>query len=82
LRRFAAAPERPASSWKEARLSRRAAFSQADINRAMKAAAKVGYRVEIEGGVIRLLPAHGATALPSPDSDSGEAAWDKALGLQ
>lgn len=57
-------------------MTRRAAFSQAEINRALKAAKAHGYRVAIEGDRMEFLPGEGGAGLPSADSDK---AWDKAL---
>ena len=61
-------------------MSQRAVIRQADLNRAMKAAAKAGYEVRIEGATIRLLPIRGAEALPSPDQADSD--WDRKLGLR
>lgn len=61
-------------------MSRPALIPQAEINRAVKAAAKVGYQVVIEGGLIRLLPMDGNAPLPS--AEQAEDAWDKALGTR
>lgn len=61
-------------------MTRRAPFSQAELDRAARAAAKAGLELRIVGNIMRLLPLDGKTALPS-DEDA-ESAWDKALGLQ
>ena len=63
-------------------MSKRAAFSQTDMNRAAKAAASVGYQAvfDLAAGVVRLLPIDHNAPLPS-DNDA-ESEWDKALGLQ
>lgn len=61
-------------------VSRRAAFSQADLNRAMRAAAPFGYEVRIEGGAIRLLP---TSHEPSPSSAAqADTDWDSAMGRE
>jgi hypothetical protein len=59
----------------------RAQPRQAAIDRALKAAVKVGYEVRIEGTVIRLLPlAPGAG--PTPAAEEADSDWDKHLGLR
>lgn len=62
-------------------MTRRATFSQATMDRAAKAAAKVGYEVRVEGYVIRLLPID-PSAVPTPAADQADSDWDKALGLK
>jgi hypothetical protein len=62
-----------------AAVSRRAAFREADLNRAVKVAEKHGWKVVIEGDRITLLPSTPGAALPS--ADQAEAEWDRALGL-
>jgi hypothetical protein len=62
---------------------RAAAFTQTDMDRAAKAAAKVGYVMEIRPGSIRLVPSRNP-AENSPvgdcvDAESETAAWDAAL---
>lgn len=61
-------------------MARRAAiFTQADLDRTVKAAAKVGYAVEIRpGGVIRIAP-NVETAENSSLPDEESAGWDAAL---
>lgn len=61
-------------------MSRRAAYSQAEINRALKAALTYGYVVELVDGIIRFLPMKPSEAVAG--SEDSETAWDKALGLQ
>lgn len=61
-------------------MTRRATIPQATLDRALKAAAKAGYEVRIEGAVIRLLPVTPGATLPS--AETAEEAWDRALGLQ
>lgn len=60
-------------------MTQRASFRQADLDRAVKAAAKRGWKVVIAGDTITLLPDSGGAALPS--ADQAEAEWDRALGL-
>ena len=67
-------------------MTRRAAIRQADVSRIVRGAIKAGlpagsFSIEVVDGIVRLLPCAPGAALPSADS-SGEAAWDKALGLQ
>lgn len=58
---------------------RAAAFTQTDFDRAVKAAAKVGYAVEIlAGGMIRIAP-HSERAENSPNSEESDP-WDAAYG--
>lgn len=55
-------------------MSARAAFRQADLDRAVKAASKAGWKVVIDDGRITLLPIDPNAPLPSPeltDSDWG-----------
>lgn len=61
-------------------MSRRAAiFTQTDVDRAVKAAAKVGYAVEIRpGGTIRIAP-NSERAENSPSSEESDP-WDAAYG--
>jgi hypothetical protein len=61
-------------------MSKRAVIRQADLNRALKAAAKLGYEVRVEGAVIRLLPASPQPA--QAPADQADTDWDKALGLR
>lgn len=61
-------------------MSARAVIRQADLNRALKAAAKYGYEVRVEGAAIRFLPIEGVpdASLPKPDSVAkAMAAWRK-----
>jgi hypothetical protein len=60
-------------------MSAPARFRQADIDRAMKAAAKHGYEVRLEGSTIRLLPISPG-AVPTPTADEADSDWDKRLG--
>jgi hypothetical protein len=48
-------------------MTRRATFREADLNRAVKVAEKHGWKVEIEGTKITLLPIDPDARLPSPD---------------
>lgn len=50
-------------------MTARATFKQADLNRAVKAAVKRGWKVEIEGAKITLLPP-GAETASSPANDA------------
>lgn len=61
-------------------MSRRAAiFTQTDLDRTVKAAAKVGYAVEIRpGGIIRIAP-NLETADHSSLANEESAGWDAAL---
>ena len=60
-------------------MTQRATFRQADVDRAVKAAEKRGWKVVIQGDTITLLPITPGSILPS--ADQAEAEWDKALGL-
>lgn len=62
-------------------MSRRAAiFTQTDLDRATKAAAKVGYVVEIRpGGVIRIAPNSDVAENSAVSLDEESAAWDRAI---
>jgi hypothetical protein len=62
-------------------MSRRAVFAQTDWDRAAKAAAKVGYVIETDGKVMRLLPANPG-AVPIPAADEADQDWDAALGTE
>lgn len=61
-------------------MSRRAAiFTQTEIDRSVKAAAKVGYAVEIRpGGIMRIAP-NRETAENSSLGDEESAGWDAVL---
>ena len=60
-------------------MGRRAAiFTQSDLDRAAKAAARVRYVVEIRPGVVRLVPP-AEPGKNSPIDDDGAAEWDAAL---
>lgn len=66
-------------------MTRPAAVRQADVSRIVRGAIKAGmpagsFTVEVVDKTIRLLPVAPGAALTSPDS--GEAEWDKALGLR
>lgn len=66
-------------------MSKRAAIRQADVSRIVRGAIKAGmpagsFVVEVVDGIVRLLPAVPGVAVPS--GDTGEAEWDKALGLR
>lgn len=56
-------------------MTRRVTFTQAEINRAMKAAAPVGYEVRIEGDVMRLLPTTPDTAKAGDPLEAELAEW-------
>ena len=58
-------------------MSRRAAFRQSDLDRATKAAAKVGYEVAVDTdtGIIRILPTGAKPAPPSAPLDAELAEW-------
>ena len=60
-------------------MARRAAiFTQTDLDRAVKAAAKSGYAVEIRpGGVIRIAPL--SQCAENSSFDDGANPWDAAL---
>lgn len=59
---------------------RPATFTQADINRAAKAAAMVGFAVEMRPGSIRLVPCEqSAKNWPIDDAGEGPNPWDEAL---
>lgn len=61
-------------------MSRRAAiFTQSDLDRATKAAAKVGYVVRIRPGEITLAPIKPSADNSSVPESDGESRWDAAL---
>lgn len=64
-------------------MARRAAtFTQSDITRAAKAAAIVGYALEVTPGALRLVPSRGSvqnSAINDPDDGGGESEWLAAL---
>lgn len=61
-------------------MSRRAAiFTQSDLDRATKAAAKVGYVVRITPGEITLAPAGDAAENSLVPEVDGESLWDARL---
>jgi hypothetical protein len=62
-------------------MSRRAPITQAELNRALKAAAKIGYEVRVEGAIIRFLPID-PSAVPIPTASQADSDWDRALGLK
>lgn len=63
-------------------MARRAAiFTQSDLDRAAKAAAKVGYVVELRpGGVIRIAPNSEVAENSAVTLDEESALWDRAIG--
>ena len=54
-------------------------FTEAELARAYRVAAANGATVEIQRGVIRLVPL-GTDPLPLPESDEVDA-WDRATGV-
>lgn len=64
-------------------MARRAAiFTQSDFDRAVKAAAKVGYAVEIRPGAIAIVPnakASENSSVPASGADEESNPWDAAL---
>lgn len=63
-------------------MSARATIKAGDLNRLLKAAKAHGFAVEFCGETVRLSPVNESAPPSPPDSEDGEAAWDKALGLQ
>lgn len=63
-------------------MTRRAAFRQADLNRALAAASRCGLTVSgyeiAPDGTIRILTAAGGSTPPSADQD--DSAWAEAMG--
>ncbi len=60
-------------------MTRRATFTQAELDRALRAAEKLGREVAIVGGVIRILAPGAGPGLPSTDDAEAEA--DKWFGV-
>lgn len=60
-------------------MTQRAAFRQADLNRAVKVAEQRGWKVVIHGDTITLLPISPGSDVPS--AEQAEAEWDRSLGL-
>jgi hypothetical protein len=58
-------------------VTKRATFSQAELRRAMKAAREEGYRLEIDGTVMRFLPIDPNAPSLSPDQTDSD--WSKKL---
>lgn len=59
-------------------MTKRATFTQAELERAWKVAQKVGATVEVTRGAIRLLPERATTAQPASDDEVSEC--DKFFG--
>ena len=62
-------------------MTARANVRAADLDRALKLAAKRGYQLVVDGSRMIFLPIDPKAPLPSPDQGDAEAAWDRALGL-
>ena len=60
-------------------MTKRATFTQAELDRAMKVAGRHSARVEISAGVIRILAGDAPEALPSSEGD--EQTCDEAFGV-
>lgn len=61
-------------------MTKRATFTQAELERAWKVARKVGAVVEVSQGAIRLLPDEGRPVHAAPSEDE-VAACDRAFGV-
>lgn len=62
-------------------MTRRATFTQAELERAWRVARKVGATVEVTGGAIRLLPEAPGPVHADPSDDDEVAACDRAFGV-